>query len=171
MTDEPPDYPGMNLWVNQLPFYASVGEAISLWASMEGRLVQIAAKLLGTTDQKAGLVLYSIANFFAWLGIIEELFILETKYADRKAAWGIASDRLRSLNDVRVRLAHHTIWDYPEEDELFLRPAQFDLRSKSRKYRPLSRDEIEAFTKSVGDIEDDLIEILIKMRKLDNPPP
>src|SRR4051794_5257561 len=55
-------------------FYATVGQGISFWASMEGTLVQIAAKLLGTSEEKCGLLLYSIMNLFSWLTIIDELF-------------------------------------------------------------------------------------------------
>ena len=54
--------------------YTRVGQAISFWASMETRLVTIAALLLGTSEQKAGLLMYSIMNFNVWLIIIDELF-------------------------------------------------------------------------------------------------
>jgi hypothetical protein len=156
---------GHDLEVNQTPFLAAIGEAISLWASMEGILVQIAARLLGTTDRKAGLVLYSI-SFFAWLQIIEELFILEPKYSGDKAAWGVAANKLRRLNDIRTRLAHHTIWDYPDDDDIFLRPAQFDARSKSKKQQPLSLGDIRKFIDDLFDVQDDIIDIHIKMRTL-----
>jgi hypothetical protein len=38
-------------------FYATVGHGISGWASMEGWLVQVAAKLLGAIEEKTGLLL------------------------------------------------------------------------------------------------------------------
>jgi hypothetical protein len=57
-------------------FYATVGQGISHWSAMETRLVQIVAKLLKTSDEKAGLIMYSIANFHTWLMIIDELFCI-----------------------------------------------------------------------------------------------
>jgi len=46
-------------------FYRAVGQGISHWASMEGRLVQIVAKLTRMSEDKAGLIMYSINNFYS----------------------------------------------------------------------------------------------------------
>jgi hypothetical protein len=41
-------------WKERSEFYSSVGQAISMWASMEDLLVEIAALLLDTSEEKAG---------------------------------------------------------------------------------------------------------------------
>lgn len=145
-------------------FYATVGQGISFWASMESSLVIVAAKLLGTTPQKTGLVLYSIINFYSWLSVIDELFLVETKYAAHKDEWGEISAKLRSLNDVRVRLAHHTLWDGSmDQGKPRLRPNSLDSRSKSKRHAPLNAQEILAFTEKVFKIEQRLDEFLKAM--------
>jgi hypothetical protein len=156
-------------WEMHEGLYSSVGQAISFWASMEGKIVQIAAKLLETTDEKAGLVLYSIMNFFAWLPITDELFGLEPRYNSVKDDWGQASNKLRALNDIRVRLAHHTIWDHPDQD-LALRPGRFDARAKSKKHAPLTDLEIATFTGELIKVEDQLEAILKAMSGLEIKP-
>lgn len=153
-------------------FYAGVGQAISFWASMEGVLVEIAAKLLGTSERKTGLILYSIMNFYSWLNIIDELFSQEEKYSEQKIEWGSACAKLRSLNDIRVRLAHHTVWDgSPNQGTSALRPNQYDARAKSQKYAPLVSDEILAFIDNVTKTEDTLIEVRKAMAAIDKLPP
>lgn len=161
-------------WAERAPFYASVGQGISIWSSMEGRLVEIAAHLLGTSNRKAGLVLYSIMSFFTWLQIIDELFILETRYSAHRSAWGVISDKLRSLNDIRVRLAHHTVWDIPydaNQDAMALRPGRYDSRSKSKKHAPLTDPEIAGFTSQIFDIDGDLKRLVEDIEITKNLPP
>jgi len=48
-------------------FFAAIGQGITAWSGMEETLVRIAAKLLRTSEVKAGLVMYSIMNFHVWL--------------------------------------------------------------------------------------------------------
>jgi hypothetical protein len=153
-------------------FYSAVGQAISLWAAMEGTLVEIAAKLFDTTDRKTGLILYSITNFHSWLNIIDELFLLEVKYNSHKPDWGLASARLRSLNDIRVRLAHHTVWGGPSQEPggSALRPNRYDTRAKSRKHAPLQAQEILAFIDGVLEMEDDLETLIAAMKVTATPP-
>jgi hypothetical protein len=57
--------------------FSAVGHALSNWAQMEAGLVAMTAALLTTTPDKAGVVMYSVINFNAWLGIIDELFAVE----------------------------------------------------------------------------------------------
>lgn len=64
MTENVPPVVDNAIWKRHQELYSSVGQAISMWASMEGEVVEIAAILLGTTERKTGLVLYSIMNFF-----------------------------------------------------------------------------------------------------------
>ena len=137
---------------------------------MEGKVVQIGARLLGTSDVKAGLVFYSIMNFFAWLTIIDELFSLEPRFNSLKETWGPIGSKLRVLNDIRVRLAHHTVWDYPD-DNLALRPGRFDARAKSQKHAPLTDNEIIAFVQSILKIEDELWGLIQAMREVEKKPP
>jgi hypothetical protein len=54
---------------------------------METRLVQIAARLLKTSEVKAGLVMYSIINLHVWLQIIDELFVLDGTYPKSQKMW------------------------------------------------------------------------------------
>jgi hypothetical protein len=61
-------------------FYIAVGQGISHWSQMEGRLVQVVARLLRTSETKAGLVMYSIINLHIWIQIIDELFSLDGSY-------------------------------------------------------------------------------------------
>jgi hypothetical protein len=159
--DKEPTYPVTERGV----FYSAVGQAISFWAAMEGNLVEIAAKLLGTTERKTGLILYSIMNFYSWLNIIDELFALEAKYNSHKPEWGVISAKLRSLNDTRVRLAHHTVWHGDgKQGASALRPNRYDTRAKSRKHAPLQAEEIVAFLDGVLDVEDDLETLLAAMK-------
>ena len=53
-------------------FYRIAGKGISAWAKTEGQLVFIAAMLLDTSLEKAGLVFYSIPNFHSWLSITRQ---------------------------------------------------------------------------------------------------
>jgi hypothetical protein len=166
---KPPD--GATVWAKHEGLYSSVGQAISFWASMEGKVVQIGARLLGTSDIKAGLMFYSIMNFFSWLTIVDELFSLEPKFNSLKDDWGDISNKLRGFNDTRVRLAHHTIWDYPESDGLGLRPGKLDVRAKSRKHLPLGDLDIAKFAQSILDVENELWRILAVMETIDKEPP
>jgi hypothetical protein len=163
MTDDPE-----RAWETSDTFYSAVGQGISFWTSMEARLVQIAARLMGTTDEKAGLLLYSIMNFHSWLNSIDELFALEPRYSEQRQPWQDTSAKLRGLNDTRVRLAHHTVW----RDDTFrsgrpsLLPGQFDTRIKSRKYKPLELEEIYVFSNSVLETEKELMKIIQAMDAL-----
>lgn len=158
------DTPQMDakIWRVRHDFYSSIGQAISHWSSMEDTLVRIAAQLLGTTNEKTGLLLYSIMNFFAWLAIIEELFILEPKFTDHKGEWGVFSDKLRALNNTRARLAHHSAFGYgaPIDAPPVLRPGPLDARTKSRKQPPLTNSEVVQFIQEVGSLDNELIVFL-----------
>lgn len=167
MNDEPTDAS----WKRHEGLYSAVGQAISFWASMEGKVVQIAAMLVGTTDRKAGLLFYSIMNFFSWLTIIDELFAIEPNFNSLKEEWGAISNKLRGMNDIRVRLAHHTVWDYPEFDDAALRPGRHDARAKSQKHVPLTHAEIAKFAASIIDMEDRLFKLWEKMFQIANLPP
>src|SRR5216683_1426993 len=90
-------------------FYMAVGQGISHWSHMEARLVQVAAKLLKTSEAKAGLVMYSIINLHVWLQIIDELFVFDGTYPKSLRLWRSVAESLRAENDIRVRLAHHAI--------------------------------------------------------------
>ena len=92
--------------------------------------------------------MYSIMNFNVWLSIIDELFSMEPRYQPHKATWTAQSGKLRGMNDTRVRLAHHTVWDHFEDQLVALRPGKHDSRMKSRKHKPLTKAEIFAFGSS-----------------------
>lgn len=144
-------------------FYSSVGQGISLWASMEGCIVELAARLLNTTTEKTGLIFYSIANFYSWISIIDQLFELEPKYADYRRRWTVTTAALRTLNDTRVRLAHHTTYDVDPESWIALRPGRHDSRTKSRRHAPLTTMQITKFSQSVVVVERELRDILLEI--------
>jgi hypothetical protein len=153
-------------------FYMAVGQGISHWSNMETRLVQVAAKLLRTSEAKAGLLMYSIMNFNVWTQIIDDLFVMDGTYAKSLKIWRGIFEILRAENNIRVGLAHYSISqeDVDPGDELraiqaFLRPGKLDVRSKSKKWKPLTMNEIADFTDRVGQIHQKLILLLAQMNK------
>jgi hypothetical protein len=141
--------------------WSAVGTAISTWVLMEGGLVWLLAILLriDSYPEKAGVILYSINNFPTWLTIIDELMALDTKLTGHLSKWNKLNSRLRALNDTRVRLAHHTAMGL-DHSEVSLRPAVYDVRTKSNKYSPLDEGEIREFVKKVGDITFQVMELV-----------
>jgi hypothetical protein len=89
--------------------YEVIGRSITDWSRMEGFLVHIASWLLDSKSEKVGLVFYSINNFHTWLSIIDELFAMDPNFSPLRSDWIKIAERLRKLNDVRVRLAHHAL--------------------------------------------------------------
>ncbi len=89
--------------------YQAIGRSITDWSQMEGFLVHIASWLLDSETNKVGLVLYSINNVHTWLSIIDELFAMDANFSPLRSDWIKIAERLRKLNDVRVRLAHHAL--------------------------------------------------------------
>jgi hypothetical protein len=153
-------------------FYMAVGQGISHWSSIEGRLVQIAANLLRTSEEKAGLVMYSIININIWLQIIDELFVLNGTYPKSLRLWRQISESIRSENNIRVRLAHHSMSQeevaVPDEItgfQAYLRPGRLDARVQSQKSKPLTIVEIVEFTGRVNEIHGRLISLLTLMKK------
>jgi hypothetical protein len=153
-------------------FYMAVGQGISHWSGMEGRVVQVVAKLLITTEPKAGLVMYNIMNLHSWITIVDDLFSLDKTYPKSAKKWGTIAELLKKEIDNRVRLAHHSISqeDVDPGEELrmiqaFLRPHKLDLRRKWAKAKPLTMREIVDFTGRVNDIHDKLIDLLKLMKK------
>jgi hypothetical protein len=140
--------------------FTSVGRALSMWAALEQCLVVIAAALLFTTEKKAGIVMYSITNFGAWLGIIGELYAEDELFAHLKPKWDKFSSRLRALKDMRDRIAHHSVFsaDTPAAMARFtgLKPSPFDVRSKSKKQKLLTTAQVDEFYEAIGDAVRDL---------------
>ena len=135
--------------------FLSVGLALSTWAQMEESLVVIAGMLLRTKFTKAGAIMYSIINFNVWLGLIDELFVLEPSQSELKPKWNKISERLRGLKDIRDRLAHHTIFSGDKigaTGDTSLRPGRLDTRRKSQKYEPLNFEQISTFTHSISEV-------------------
>ncbi len=153
-----------------MKFYTSVGQGISHWSQMEERLIQVAAKLLRSSETKTGLIMYSI-NFYSWIAIIDDLFVLDGTYEKSLKAWRKLVSSLKAENDIRVRLAHQSIHQDHKEFEIagtmqaYLQPGRFDARAKVKKHKPLSIVEISDFTGRVGDIHEKLISLLALMKK------
>jgi hypothetical protein len=132
----------------------------------------VAAKLLKTSERKAGLVMYSIINLNVWIQIIDDLFVLDGTYPKSLKRWRTIAHSLRRENDIRVGLAHYSISqdDVDPGEELraiqaFLRPGRFDIRTKSTKWKPLTMTEIVDFAGRVNDIHVQLISLLELMKK------
>jgi len=150
------------------PYWMAVGFGISEWSEMEGRLVGIAAILLDTTEEKAGLVLYSIINFHAWLSIIDELFKMDPKFRTaphkkHRRKWGRIHESLRSLHDTRTRLAHHSISGPNAELDVELAPSPFDTRTKTKRYRPLGMRSMMNFGYAVHAVAKQIAELKVAM--------
>jgi hypothetical protein len=156
----------------RLLFYVTVGQGISIWAKMEEVLVGLAADLMGTTAEKAGLVFYNIMNFHVWLTIIDELLISDERAQDLRSQWAPVAQRLRELNDTRVRLAHHSVQEIGEEYEPLLVANPLDTRSKSRKQLPLLVNDVVTFTERVQKLAlDDLPKLKSAVESALSTPP
>jgi hypothetical protein len=151
-------------WKERQTFYSSVGQAISLWTSMETRLVMVASVLMGTSERKAGLVLYSIMNFYTWLSIMDDLFQMDPDFQTLQSEWAAVQKKLKGMNDTRNRLAHHTAWEQPDDDPSpALRPGKYDARTKSQKHDPLTIRAILEFTKEVSKLKSRLFALWKEM--------
>ena len=119
---------------------------------------------------KIGIIMYSIVNFNAWLGIIDELFPQEALYFPLKPKWNKINENLKRLNDTRNRLAHHSIYHGANASALAgdtsLRPGRFDARKKTQKYQPMDVDQILKFADSVAGVQEDLTALLNAMTAL-----
>jgi hypothetical protein len=67
--------------------FFSIGVALTTWAKMEEGLVMMARILLGISSPQAGVILYSVINFNAWIGIIDDLFPLNPEQMNLKPRW------------------------------------------------------------------------------------
>ena len=148
--------------------FVVIGQGISIWALMEGNLVHIFAMLMGSSVEKSGLVLYSIINFNVWLTIVTDLFAVHPELKQFSGAWNKKVGRLRSLNDVRVRLAHHTALEHGgfEIGDRTLKPGRNDTRPRSLAHTPLTADDIDDFAEKVIEINNEIGELGHQMGKV-----
>jgi hypothetical protein len=142
--------------------FIAIGQGISIWALMEGNLVHVFAKLMRSSAEKSGLVLYSIMNFNIWLTIITDLFASDPIFKELKDRWNQIFERLRVLNNTRIRLAHHTALLGPRA----LIPGRLDTRPKSLSYKPLTEKEIGNFTDSLVEITNEISNLSCQMFQL-----
>lgn len=150
-------------WPYREVYYTGVGQSISAWANMETTIVRIFALVMHTTDEKAGLVLYSIMNFNTWLAVTSELMALDKKYSEFTDSWNKKAERLRSLNDTRVRLAHHTVWE-SDPNDWGVKPSRLDTRAKAKKYKALSIGDLKDFSDKQEKISIELFDLCETMR-------
>lgn len=144
--------------VDYITYSIVVGQGISIWTQMEASLIQVASILLGAKTEKMGIVLYSIPNFHSWLNITDDLFQNDSRFTASHPKWNKISGSLRSLNDTRVRLAHHTT--YTSEGEIvMLRAGRYDKRQKVKKYSPLSPADILKFINDVIQITEKMLDL------------
>jgi hypothetical protein len=121
--------------------FASVGKALSAWATMEEGLVLMVACLLRVRPKKAGIVMYSIHNFGTWLSVIHDLFDADDTLNRFQKRFGKITERIKRIKDTRDRLAHHSV-SHPTAE---IGPSLLDARSKSKKQSPLSGREVIEF--------------------------
>jgi DNA repair exonuclease SbcCD ATPase subunit len=154
--------------------FAGIGKGITAWSRTEGNLVVIAAMLLDTEFEKAGLIFYSIPNFYTWLSIIDELFALDPRYQALRPDWREIAEKLKKLNDTRVRLAHHAVYSGrgireavsgEDMDALLpsLKPNPFDTRMKSKKHGPLQIEQLVEFLEELTPVAEKLTELMKQM--------
>jgi hypothetical protein len=155
-------------------YYLVIGKNITAWSRTEGSLVVIGAMLLDTAFEKAGLVFYSITNFHTWLSIIDELFAMEPRFQALRSDWREIADRLKKLNDTRVRLAHHAVNSGKGIEAMVagedldvlmpsLKPNRFDTRTKSKKHSPLQLEQLVDFATALAPVSEKLSELLQQM--------
>ncbi|WP_375778577.1 hypothetical protein ACE103_05290 [Bradyrhizobium sp. ma5] len=154
----------------ELAFFTEVGKALSAWASLEQIIVIIASKLMSSSIEKAGVVMYSIINFGTWLSIVSELFPHDELCSELKPKWDKLTSRLRALKDTRDRLAHHRAFKGDVPAAYFkitsIAPSPFDVRAKSLKYKPLQLLEIKEFVSAVIAMMEDLRALTIEMEAI-----
>lgn len=145
--------------------YKAVGRALSTWVMLEDMLIRLAALLLGISYEKTGIVFYSIINFGTWLSIISELLTLSPEYKHKAPTWNKISGRCRGLKDTRDRLAHHTSKDYLQDGQLVPRisASEYDLRSKTTKYKALSSNEIWIFAAEITQVSSNISLMLVDL--------
>ncbi|MCV0385863.1 MAG: hypothetical protein K5821_05450 [Nitrobacter sp.] len=152
-------------WSRQEQLNALVGHAISLWSNMETTIVSIFAILLRTEAGKAGLVMFSINNINTWLEIVTELFARDKLFSDFSKAWNKKAERLKRMNNGRVRLAHHSSLDLKGKMPAALRPSHLDTRSRSQAYQAMTMKEIDQLADDIAAMQSDLWDLQIQMVK------
>lgn len=83
------------------------------------------------------------------------------------AKWTKISSKLRGLNDVRVRLAHHTSFGLENDESITLRPSPLDIRTKSKKQPLLSPMEILDFISALNEVIQRLIALKDELSEFD----
>lgn len=169
--------------------HQAIGRSITEWSRMEGSVVHIASMLLDSKTNKVGLIFYSINNVHTWLSIIDELFAMDPSFSPLRSDWIKIAERLRKLNDVRVRLAHHalepgraleileTITVENVNLETFeadfdaahvfpsLKPHANDTRMKWKR-KAISLDEIVTFLEQLLEVLEALTALLVRMKPI-----
>jgi hypothetical protein len=181
MTNKPDEEikPLFDLWAEQrIQFFAAVGQAITFWAATEERLVQIAATLIPTTEDKAGAIFYSINSIHAWMEIIDNLFQIAKPNDKASEKWNDVRKKIKGMNDTRIRLAHQFIHETRTKNDTklihvqaSLRTNRLDIRTKwttGKRANPLTKDEIHQFTLEVCNINDDLVSIFRTLHNQDD---
>jgi hypothetical protein len=154
--------------------YLTIGKGITAWSQTEGGLVVIGAVLLDTKYEKAGLVFYSITNFHTWLSIIDELFAMAPRFQALLSDWREIAERLKKLNDTRVRLAHHAVHAGKGIEAMAagegldvlmpsLKPNRYDTRTKSKKHSPLQLEQLADFVTELAPVSVKLTKLLEQM--------
>jgi hypothetical protein len=130
-------------------FHALIGMSISSWVIIEYIMIGIFVTLARCDLDVAGIVLYSNMNFGSWISMITEILALRTEQKENSKKWGKLAGELRALKDTRDRLAHDTTLGFLTDIPDKLAPSSWDVRSKSRRHKPLSPADIEVFLEEV----------------------
>ena len=142
--------------------YWTVGRALTVWATMEEAIVIVISLLLRVPPNKAGVVMYSIHSFGPWVQIPNDLFDLDETLKPFKKRFNQIYEGIRALKDQRDQLAHHSVKG--SVDSAFVQASHMDLRTKSKKQRPLSVSEVLAFTHDILDATNKLKDLIEAMQ-------
>jgi hypothetical protein len=99
------------------------------------------------------------------------VFAIEPRYRSLRSDWTPIAERLKKLNDTRVRLAHYALISGKGIEALIagedlevifpsLQPNQFDTRTKTKKQTPLRFEEVVVFIQELASVAVRLAELV-----------
>jgi hypothetical protein len=102
------------LTLRQKEFYQLIGECIKAWATVEGQLYDICAKLLKSDAALVSVVFYRTSTLRGRIELIDELLTVrfpktEVKNDAVTTAWKSVKQQMTNIIPIRNSLAHHPV--------------------------------------------------------------
>jgi hypothetical protein len=102
------------LMLRQNEFYQLIGECIKAWATVEGQLYDICAKLLKSDDNLVSVVFFRNRSIGGRLELTDELLTVRFPKIDGCdptviKAWDAIKKQIKDILPVRNSLAHHPV--------------------------------------------------------------